>query len=194
MMVGCGGSEAAYVRQILQQQDTTEIALVCEPAAAGYELLADLFDEGRPDAAAQRARPRRAARPRRVAGCRLHHHARHHYHQTEACMEAGLNVLLEKPMVMNQVEAENLIAAVTARRRLLSVAFNGWHSRPRFAPPSTFCAAASWATCSTSRRRSGRTGGRSPRANGGRCLRSRAAVSCSTRKRAPAQHGGRSRG
>ena len=41
------------------------------------------------------------------------------------CMEAGVDVLLEKPMVMNAAEAEDLIATRDRTGRLLVVAFNG---------------------------------------------------------------------
>ena len=51
-------------------------------------------------------------------------HAFHH-DQTVACMEAGLDVLLEKPMVMNAGEARSLIAARDRTGRLLVVAFPG---------------------------------------------------------------------
>jgi predicted dehydrogenase len=48
-----------------------------------------------------------------------------HHDQAVACMEAGLDVLLEKPMVMNAVEACNLINHRDRTGRLLVVAFNG---------------------------------------------------------------------
>jgi predicted dehydrogenase len=51
----------------------------------------------------------------------------HSFHaaQTTACLEAGLDVLLEKPMVMNATEAEALIASRDRTGRLLVVAFPG---------------------------------------------------------------------
>lgn len=51
-------------------------------------------------------------------------HAFHH-DQTIACMEAGLDVLLEKPMVTSAVEAESLISKRDETGRLLVVAFPG---------------------------------------------------------------------
>ncbi len=51
-------------------------------------------------------------------------HAFHH-DQTTACMESGLDVLLEKPMVMNAEEARSLIATRDRTGRLLVVAFQG---------------------------------------------------------------------
>lgn len=52
---------------------------------------------------------------------------RHAYHfaQTKACLEAGLDVLLEKPMVVNAAEAEALIEVRDRTGRLLVVAFPG---------------------------------------------------------------------
>jgi len=51
----------------------------------------------------------------------------HVYHrdQAVACMEAGLDVLLEKPMTMTVAEAQDLIAVRDRTGRLLVVAFNG---------------------------------------------------------------------
>jgi predicted dehydrogenase len=51
-------------------------------------------------------------------------HACHH-DQTKACLEAGLDVLLEKPMVMNAREATGLIETRNRTGRLLVVAFPG---------------------------------------------------------------------
>ena len=48
-----------------------------------------------------------------------------HYDQATRCMEAGLDVLLEKPMVVNAQEAKNLIATRDRTKRLLVVAFQG---------------------------------------------------------------------
>ncbi|MBZ0298399.1 MAG: Gfo/Idh/MocA family oxidoreductase, partial [Anaerolineae bacterium] len=48
-----------------------------------------------------------------------------HYPQAAACLETGLDVLLEKPMVMNAEEAEKLIAMRDQAGKLLVVAFNG---------------------------------------------------------------------
>ena len=48
-----------------------------------------------------------------------------HFSQAKACLEAGLDVLLEKPMVMNAEEALALIDVRDRSGRLLSVSFNG---------------------------------------------------------------------
>lgn len=49
----------------------------------------------------------------------------YHYEQTKACLEAGLDVLLEKPMVVNAQEAEGLIATRDHTGKLLVVGFPG---------------------------------------------------------------------
>jgi predicted dehydrogenase len=49
----------------------------------------------------------------------------YHYAQTTACMEAGLDVLLEKPMVVTAAEADGLMATRDRTGRLLVVAFPG---------------------------------------------------------------------
>jgi predicted dehydrogenase len=51
-------------------------------------------------------------------------HAYHH-DQTKQCLEAGLDVLLEKPMVMTAAEARSLIEVRDRTGRLLVVAFQG---------------------------------------------------------------------
>lgn len=48
-----------------------------------------------------------------------------HHDQAKACLEAGLDVLLEKPMVMNAEEASSLIEARDRTGRILVVAFQG---------------------------------------------------------------------
>jgi predicted dehydrogenase len=49
----------------------------------------------------------------------------YHYEQARACLEAGLDVLLEKPMVVTSEEAEKLIETRDRTGRLLVIAFNG---------------------------------------------------------------------
>jgi predicted dehydrogenase len=49
----------------------------------------------------------------------------YHYEQAVACLEAGLDVLLEKPMVMNAAQARGLIETRDRTDGLLVVAFTG---------------------------------------------------------------------
>ena len=127
MMVGCGGMARHHVRKILEQQDTTQIRLVCEPSAGSYEQLCELFDErelepphNEPDLTTALER----YGDELDAAFIITPHALH-AQQAEACLEGGLDVLLEKPMVLNMDEAEHLIQTRDRTGRLLVVAFNG---------------------------------------------------------------------
>ncbi len=127
MMVGCGGMARHHVRRILEQQETTQVRLVCEPSAASYELLCELFDEqgleppsNEPDLTTALAQ----YGDQLDAAFIITPHALH-AGQAQACLEAGLDVLLEKPMVLNVDEAERLIQTRDRTGRLLVVAFNG---------------------------------------------------------------------
>ena len=126
-MIGCGGMARHHIRAILQQQETTRISLLCEPSANNYELACELFQEAEltpppnePDFA--KLLDQHAAGL--DAAFIITPHVLHH-RQAKACLEAGLDVLLEKPMVLNRAEAVDLIEARDRCDRLMVVAFNG---------------------------------------------------------------------
>ena len=123
--VGCGGMARSHTRRILKQQDTTEVKIVCEPSAQSYEEFCALFDE------AGKTPPPNEPDLEKMLQCDeldaafiITPHVLH-FAQAKACLEAGLDVLLEKPMVMNAKEAVELIDVRDRSERLLSVAFNG---------------------------------------------------------------------
>ena len=123
--IGCGGMARSHARRILQQQDTTEISLVCEPSAQAYEAFCELFDEaGLPPPPNQPELEKLLRQSELDAAFIITPHA-FHFPQAGACLEAGLDVLLEKPMVMNADEALALIEVKRRSGRLLSVSFNG---------------------------------------------------------------------
>jgi predicted dehydrogenase len=126
-MIGCGGMARHHVMQILRHQDTTEIAAVCEPSPAAYRLLCELFEDAgvtpppnEPDLNRLLVTHRGELDAAFIVTPHVYHHD-----QAAACMEAGLDVLLEKPMVMTSAEACSLIATRDRTGRLLVVAFNG---------------------------------------------------------------------
>jgi predicted dehydrogenase len=47
-----------------------------------------------------------------------------HYEQSAACLEAGLDVICDKPLTTNLADAEKLVKLAAERRRLLGVTFN----------------------------------------------------------------------
>jgi len=126
-IIGCGGMARSHLRHMLQQLDTTHVAVVCEPSPEAYASAAALFQ-----AAGLEPPPNQPDLHRLLAGYgdRLDAafivtpHTCHH-DQAQACLEAGLDVLLEKPMVMNAAEARSLIETCDRTGKLLVVAFQG---------------------------------------------------------------------
>lgn len=126
-IIGCGGMARHHIRAMVKQLDTTTVSVVCEPSPQAYELAAALFEE------ADLAPPPNQPDLERLltdygdqldAAFIITPHAYHH-NQTKACLEAGLDVLLEKPMVINATEAHSLIETRDHTGKLLVVAFPG---------------------------------------------------------------------
>lgn len=126
-IVGCGGMARHHATQMLRHQDQVRIPVVCEPNAKTYERFGALFRDLN-----LKPPPNEPTLERLLtyhaseldAVLIITPHVNHH-DQATACMEAGLDVLLEKPMVMNAAEAKDLIATRDRTGRLLVVAFNG---------------------------------------------------------------------
>lgn len=126
-MIGVGGMARHYIRRILENHDDTAFVAACEPSGAMYTLAADVFDEmgtkappNEPDLA--RFLDRYAGELDAVFISTPH---AYHHDIAKACLEAGLDVLLEKPMVMTAAEARSLIAVRDRTGRHLVVAFQG---------------------------------------------------------------------
>lgn len=126
-IVGCGSMARHHLRRILASFEGTKIPVICEPSPAAYEEVTRLFED-----VGREAPPNEPDLERLLdeygdsldAAFIITPHALHH-DQAVACMEAGLDVLLEKPMVMTAAEAESLIEARDRTGRLLVVAFQG---------------------------------------------------------------------
>jgi len=126
-MIGCGRMAIGHIRSMLAQADTTQISVVCEPSPASYAAVCDLYrDKGLVPPPNQPDLNRLLAdyAGQLDAAFIITPHA-YHFAQTKACMEAGLDVLLEKPMVVNATEAEALMEVRDRTGRLLVVAFPG---------------------------------------------------------------------
>src|SRR5579871_4545744 len=116
-----------HVLNMLQYPERQRVVVVCEPSAQAYESMAQIFREcsqpvppNQPDL---RHLLNEYASQVEVAFI-VTPHAFHHQ-QARLCLEAGLDVLLEKPMVMNTAEAIDLVATRDRIQKLLVVAFNG---------------------------------------------------------------------
>ena len=126
-IIGCGRAGRGRIGRILSGFRNTYINVVCEPSSGAYGEAAALFKDNN-----------RAAPPNEPDLGRLLDeysseldvayvvtpHALH-CKQVKACLEAGLDVLVEKPMVMNAAEASDLIETRDRTGRLLVVSFQG---------------------------------------------------------------------
>ena len=124
-MIGCGGFARHHLRRMLPLPDRPHIPVVSEPSPAAYAEFARLFEEaGLPPPPNQPDLDRLLAdyAGQLDAAFIITPHAYHH-DQVVACLEAGLDVLMEKPMTMNVREALSLIETRDRTGRVLMVAF-----------------------------------------------------------------------
>ena len=126
-LIGVGGMARYHISQMLTMQSTTRIVALCEPSEAMALEAAKVFiGAGLPPPPNQPDWRKLIAEysAELDAVFIITPHALHH-DQTKACLEAGIDVLLEKPMVMTAAEARSLIETRDRTGRLLVVAFQG---------------------------------------------------------------------
>lgn len=125
-VIGTGLMARAHLETMLDRGDTVVVA-VCEPSAPAWAVaVGDFVARGLPVPPVEPDWPRFLERFGDALDAVLivTPHALHAA-QATACLEAGLDVLLEKPMVVDAAEAEALIATRDRTGRLLVVAFPG---------------------------------------------------------------------
>ena len=125
-IIGAGAMARHHIRTMLERTDTTIVAL-CEPSAAAAAAAEPEFTARRADIPPNEPDWHRFIErfaPTLDAVVIITPHV-FHAAQATACLEAGLDVLLEKPMVMDATEAEALIATRDRTGRLLVVGFPG---------------------------------------------------------------------
>jgi predicted dehydrogenase len=126
-MIGAGGMARGHVRNILRQQDTTEVIVVSDPSEEAYAEMVAVFTNANlppPPNEKDLAKLLNDYKGKIDVAFIVTPHA-YHYEQAKACLEAGLDVLLEKPMVVTAAEAEDLIRVRDTTGKLLVIAFNG---------------------------------------------------------------------
>ena len=124
-LIGTGGMARHHTKAILKQLDTTQVTVVCEPSPQMYAAFADLYTTAKLTPPPNEPNLERLLdRYKPDAAFIITPHV-YHFEQTKACLEAGLDVLLEKPMVMTAAEAIGLIETRDRTGRLLVVAFPG---------------------------------------------------------------------
>ena len=124
-IIGVGGMAIHHIPTMLQNH--AEIVVVCEPSDTAYQLACGVFKQAGitpPPNQPDLARLLQDYAGQLDAAFIITPHVYHH-DQTKMCLEAGLDVLLEKPMVMNAQEAESLIRIRDKTGKLLVVAFQG---------------------------------------------------------------------
>ena len=123
-IIGCGGISHFHIHNMFQNP-RTEIVGLCDPNPAAVEILIKEFT-----AARKLIPPNEPDIHKFLKSFDLDvvliatPHALHHDH-TVAALEAGVDVLLEKPMVLNTQEALSLIAARDRTGKTLVVSFQG---------------------------------------------------------------------
>ena len=124
--IGVGSMARYHLADILARPDT-DVTAICEPsevaAAAAEGVFAGHGRAAPPNEPDWRRCIERYA-DRLDAVFIITPHALH-FAQATACLEAGIDVLLEKPMVMTAAEATSLIETRDRTGRLLVVAFQG---------------------------------------------------------------------
>lgn len=126
IVVGTGGFAQYHIRAMIGMKRSTAIVGMVEPAASSREATASIFAEKKLRCPPFFNSIAELLRARIKADCALicspH---KFHFENARDCLEAGMDVLLEKPMVINAGEARRLIALRDKTRRLLMVAFPG---------------------------------------------------------------------
>ena len=127
LFVGCGGMARNHLNIILPEFTNTQIPVVCEPSDESFYETCKIFEQnGRtiPHNEPDLAKLLRNYSGELDAAFIVTPHALH-FQQVKLCLEYGLDVIVEKPMVMTAEEAEDLIKTRDSTGNLLVVAFQG---------------------------------------------------------------------
>ncbi|MCK4244615.1 MAG: Gfo/Idh/MocA family oxidoreductase [Candidatus Omnitrophica bacterium] len=126
VIIGCGGMGRAHLRNILKLRDLTEVVALIEPSEEMINQTSGIFKEHNlslPPVFVNLDKFFKSGMKSETSFIITPHHL--HFSQAKICLENGMDVLLEKPMVMNEKEALDLIDIWNKTGRLLVVAFPG---------------------------------------------------------------------
>jgi predicted dehydrogenase len=124
-IIGAGGMARHHFRQMFKQREDTEITVLCEPVDEQYKLSAQVFSEAGLVPPPNQPDLKRLLKEYPLEAVFIITPHAYHHDQTKACLEAGLDVLLEKPMVMNAAEARSLMQVRDQTGKLLVIGFPG---------------------------------------------------------------------
>jgi predicted dehydrogenase len=126
IVVGTGGIARHHVRRMLEMKRSTVVCGCVEVSDRSRQAMLDLFNERKmscpPFYPTVRDLIRAQGAPDAALICTPH---KFHFENTRDCLLNGMDVCLEKPMVMNADEARRLIRLRDRTGRLLVVAFPG---------------------------------------------------------------------
>lgn len=126
VMIGCGGRAQYHLTNILKMRDSTKVEALVEPSKKMIKGTLDVFSKFNiplPPVYPTLNKFLKSGPKTQTAFIVTPHNM--HFSQAKACLEAGMDVLLEKPMVMNEKEALALIETRDKTGQLLVVAFPG---------------------------------------------------------------------
>lgn len=126
-IIGTGGMARHHIKSLLKLIDRIEVVSVCEPNDANYQKAAQMFIEAGQPAPVNEPDFEKFVdekAPSIDAAFIITPHNQHCM-QASALLLAGVDVLLEKPMVLNVAEAHKLMQARDQSGKLLTIAFNG---------------------------------------------------------------------
>ncbi len=126
-MVGVGGFGQFHLKSIVNQAANTQVVALCDPDTDSVRKAVEIFRENSIPVPECRQNLRQLLdefQNSLDAALIVSPHVLH-FQQSVDCLEAGLDVLLEKPMVMNGDQARELIRIRDRSGKLLVVAFPG---------------------------------------------------------------------
>lgn len=124
-MIGCGGMARYHLRRMLTMQESTRIAALCEPSPVQYAAAASMFEKAGLEAPPNILDLNELLEQIDLDAVFIVTPHAYHFAQARTFLQAGLDVLLEKPMVMNAEEAKALIEVRDRSGKTLVVAFPG---------------------------------------------------------------------
>lgn len=124
-IIGVGNMGRNHLRSILLQTETTEVVALCDISQASVDAAVEIFAVNEMPVPPNEPDLAKLLTDYDLDAVFIITPHDCHYAQAKACLEAGVDVLLEKPMVMNAEEARSLIETRDRTGKLLAVAFNG---------------------------------------------------------------------
>jgi predicted dehydrogenase len=127
IVIGCGSMARHHVEKRLSTNPNTQIVGIADPSAEARSQMLEIVQRAGlislPAYATVQELLANHAQASDAAFIITPH--AFHFEQAKLCLEAGLDVLLEKPMVITHQEAEELIRVRDQTGKLLVIAFNG---------------------------------------------------------------------